>query len=156
MRSPLDEINDRRGDLSFMQLIQRNRRAARPGKFGHRIRKWQPAGEKFEEHGPQRIDVGFRRDRSVEHLGRHVRRRAGNRTAWTPCGASMAQPEIGNKEAALGGEHHVRGFDVAVDNIPLVQHADRPRRGFQGRQRNGRIQRPISFNDPGERGTVDV
>ena len=86
------------------------------------------AGEQLVEHEAERVDVAADRDLAAgELLGRHVGRRAGAKRFACDAG----ETEVGDAHASGGIEHHVRGFEIPMDDVALVRGgeagADLPR-----------------------------
>ncbi len=75
------------------------------------------AGEEFIEHEPERIDIAARRDLVARQL---LRRHVGGRAGANRFARRARQPEVRDADLAGAVEHHVRGLEVAVDDVALV------------------------------------
>ena len=78
-------------------------------------------GEQLVEHQPEGIDVASGRHRVARQLfGCHVGRSAGaNLRSGEPI-ACHGEPEVRNAHSTLAVEHHIGGFQVPVQDSPLV------------------------------------
>ena len=117
----LSSVRARRADSR--RSTARAGRGACPPADGVRGLERQPPGEHPEEQYAERVDVGRRRDgQSLDLLRRDVRggseHGAGGGQARRA--AELREPEVGDLRVTRGGEEHVRGLEVAVDDPALV------------------------------------
>ncbi len=100
----------------------------------------QASGEQVVQHRRRRVDVGA--DVQVVAAGLlrgHVPGRAGDHEPAVPGGEGglpaddPGQPEIGHLDRATAVEHHVAGFDVAVQQPLVVGGLRRGENGEHGR-----------------------
>ena len=82
------------------------------------------AGEQFVEHEAERVDIAPNgRVLAFELFRRHVRGRAGDAGRGLHVPRERRNAEVGQPRAATAIDHHVRGFEIAM------QHAGFVRRG---------------------------
>lgn len=130
---------------------------------GHDVRavrvEGPPAGRRVDEHGPQGEHIGGGPDlaRSLELLGRHVRRRADQ---LARLGAQIAVVRPGDPEVDdLGpgvGEQHIARLEVAVDHPGPMDVAQRLGESRRQPAQFGGGHRPVPLHLVGERGTGHV
>src|SRR4029077_13405355 len=79
------------------------------------------AGENFEEHQPERVEITLNGDLEAGRLlGRHVRGRAGANFFGSDIFGESREAKIGDAHLAAAVEHDVRGFEVAVKDAVFV------------------------------------
>jgi len=80
------------------------------------------AGENFEEHQSERVEITLNGDLEAGRLlGRHVRGRAGADFFGGDIFGESREAEIGYAHLTATIEHDVRGFEVAVKDAVLVR-----------------------------------
>ena len=86
-------------------------------------------GEHFVERDPQRVQIGPLVNRfALDLLRRHVVQRAQRRTGGGKFGGfalAARDAEIHQFHRAVGRQHHVGRFDVAMNDMPLVRITER-------------------------------
>ena len=119
--------------------------------LAHRLRvEDAAAGEHLEHHQAEGVKIGARRGgETIELLGRHVRRRAGElRVARARRGG---QPEVGDPRAAAAVDHDVGWLQIAMHEAAVVRR--REARADVARQRQRLVGREAS-DAPEQRGEV--
>ena len=95
-----------------------------------RAGEWEPSGRHLEQHHPKRIEIGLPIGALPDQqLGGHVGERAQHQSGrgrssglQVPGGVAhhFREPEIHHLYPAVGGDHHVAGFQVAVQHPARV------------------------------------
>jgi hypothetical protein len=113
------------------------------------------AGSHFVQEHAKREDVSSRVDR-LRHqlLGRHIRQRAneqsfarllGGAVARVPGLERLCQTEVEHLHAPVPGDHHVRRFQIAMDDSPRVRCDERS--GDRNRERQNVAERHAPSGD---------
>ncbi len=115
---------------------------------GHLPAEQRPAGDHLVEHPGERVQVR-RREQSGAHdlLGRHVARCAqdGTRRRLRTI-EDLGNPEVGDLEQPVTGEHDVVWVDVPVQDTVAVRVGQRRRGGDADRA--GRLRGQRAGGDP--------
>ena len=102
------------------------------------------AGEDLVEHETEGVEIRLDGQlSSLELLGRHVLRRAGLRFASGDAGRRAGESEVGDLRAAAAVDHHVGGFQIAMEHALVM-------RGAQARAQLARDFRGLVLRQPAD------